>query len=240
MTKDCEFLINTAKQAAEIITDDFIVKAKGDKGDLVTNFDTEVEQFIINKIKNAYPAFSVVSEELNSDKPLADNCFVIDPIDGTVNFAHHIPLWGIMIACVKAGKTVAAVIFMPKLNELYYADKTGAYLNDKKISVSSLPVEKSIYSLEGRGLKPLREAMKKYSKHPRALGNACSPFSWVAAGRMEGMVLAYDTVWDYLPGQYIVKQAGGFIYNAPGLHIAANSKELLKVFKKEAEQTIKS
>jgi len=234
MTKELEFLIKTAKEAADIITDDFIVKAKDDNGDLVTNFDTEVEQFIISRIKKEYPAFSVISEELNGDKPLADNCFVIDPIDGTVNFAHHLPLWGIMIACIKAGKTAASVIYMPKLNEFYYADGTGAYLNDKKIHVSSLPTEKCMYDLEGRNLKTLRENMRKHSKHPRALGCACAPFAWVAAGRLEGMVITYDTVWDYIPGQFLVEQAGGFTYNAPGLHIAANSRELLNILRQES------
>ena len=133
MTKDLLFLIDTVKKASEMITEDFTVKAKGKKGDLVTNFDFEIEKFIIAEINKEYKNFTIVSEEFNKDATLQDNCFTIDPIDGTINFAHNIPLWGIQVGLIREGKTCAAVIFLPKLNELYSADETGAYLNGKKI-----------------------------------------------------------------------------------------------------------
>ena len=95
MTKELKFLIDTVKEASKLITEEFEVKAKDNKGDLVTNFDYEVEQFMINEIKKAYPNFNIVSEEFNSNEGLTDNCFTIDPIDGTINFANNIPLWGI-------------------------------------------------------------------------------------------------------------------------------------------------
>lgn len=121
MNKDLEFLIDLVKSASLLINDDFEIKAKGNNGDLVTNFDFEIEKFIIEKINKIYPDFSIVSEEYNSENDLTDNCFTIDRIDGTINFTNNIPLWGIQVACIRNKKTCAAVIYLPKINELFYA-----------------------------------------------------------------------------------------------------------------------
>ena len=147
MTKETEFLIEICKSAAALITDDFETTVKGDKDELVTDFDTAVERFLIDEIKKEYPQFDIVSEEYNPVTQLTENCFVIDPIDGTRNFSLGIPLWGIQVACIKNGKTCAAVIFLPRLNELYHADESGAYCNGKKIRVSSRLAEKCLYSM---------------------------------------------------------------------------------------------
>jgi len=88
MTKDLEFLLRICKQAGELVTDDFAVKSKGGGTDLVTSFDYEIEQFIINQIKKEYPNFGIISEEFNPKAKLTANCFTVDPLDGTVNFAH--------------------------------------------------------------------------------------------------------------------------------------------------------
>ena len=77
MEKDTKFLIEIVKQALNLITQEFEVKAKDNKGDLVTNFDYEIEKFIIDKIKQNYPQFDIVSEEFNSQNGLTKNCFVI-------------------------------------------------------------------------------------------------------------------------------------------------------------------
>ena len=76
MNKELEFIIDTVKGAASLITDEFEVKAKDDKGDLITNFDLEVEQYIIDKIKENYPSFSIISEEFNTNGTVTDNCFI--------------------------------------------------------------------------------------------------------------------------------------------------------------------
>ena len=144
MNKDTRFLIDLVKNANKLITDEFEVKAKGNDGDLVTNFDLEIENYMIEQIKENYPDFTIVSEEYNSDNNLTDNCFTIDPIDGTINFANRLPLWGIQVACIRNGKTCSSVIFLPKLNELYYADETGAFLNGEKIQVNNLSTKNGI------------------------------------------------------------------------------------------------
>ena len=215
MSKDLEFLINLVKEASLLITDDMHVKAKDDKGDLVTNFDYEIEKFIIDNIKKNYPEFSIVSEEFNSENELTDNCFTIDPIDGTINFANEIPLWAIQVACIKNGKTVAAVIYLPKLNELYSADEGGAFFNGNKIMQGQVK-------------------MSKISRHSRNFYCAAVNFAWTACGRLSGTIFLKDTAWDYVPGQFIVEKAGGVVYNEKRAHIAANSKEFVNMLKDNA------
>lgn len=229
MTKELEFLIRTVKGASLLITDEFEVKAKDDKGDLVTNFDYEVEQFIIDAIKKEYSDFDIISEELNTNNKLTDNCFTIDPIDGTINFAHHVPLWAIQVACIKDGKTCAAVIYLPKLNELYYADENGAFLNDKKISVNKMTVDRGLYSIEGPDNVFSEYKIKKINRNYRDFHCAAINFAFVASGRLSATNFTWKTLWDYVPGMYIVEKAGGVIYNDEKFHIAANTNEFLQL-----------
>ena len=228
MTDELAFLIETVKNASELITEEFEVKAKDANGDLVTNFDYEVEQFIMEAIKKEYPSFTIVSEEFNNNEGLTDNCFTIDPIDGTINFAHNVPLWAIQVACIKDGKTCAAVIYLPKLNELYYADKNGAFLNDKKIFVNKMKVDRGLYTVEGPGNILGEYKMGKINRNYRDFHCAAVNFAFVASGRLSATNFVWDTLWDYIPGQYIVEKAGGVIYNDTKMHIAANSDEFLK------------
>ena len=234
MSDDLKFLIDVVKGASLLITEEFEINAKGEDGDLVTNFDFEVEQYIIEKIKQNYPDFSIVSEEFNCEKELTDNCFTIDPIDGTINFANALPLWGIQIACIRNRKTCAAVIYMPKMNELYYADESGAYMNGKPIKVNSLNSKKGLYSVEGPKRLPVQVKMRQINRHCRDFFCSAVNYAWVACGRLSATIFIYDTFWDYIPGQYIVEKAGGVIYNEKGVHIAANNNEFLQVMKDSA------
>lgn len=228
MTDELAFLIETVKNASKLITEEFEVKAKDSNGDLVTNFDYEVEQFIMEAIKKEYPNFTIVSEEFNNNEGITDNCFTIDPIDGTINFAHNVPLWAIQVACIKDGKTCAAVIYLPKLNELYYADKNGAFLNDKKIFVNKMKVDRGLYTVEGPGNILGEYKMRKVNRNYRDFHCAAVNFAYVASGKLSATNFVWDTLWDYIPGQYIVEKAGGVIYNDTKMHIAANNDEFLK------------
>lgn len=238
MSKDLEFLIEVVKEASHLINSEFEVKAKDDKGDLVTNFDYEIEKFIIDRIKKEYPTFSIISEEFNSNNTLTDNCFTVDPIDGTINFAHNIPLWGIQAACIRNKKTCAAVIYLPKLNELYYADENGAFLNDEPISVNNYGVDKGLYStigLEGPGIE---FDDPKIKHHYRNFHSAAVSLAYVACGRLSATNCVWNTLWDYTPGEFIVERAGGIVYNESGMHIAANNEEFLSFMKKSSSANI--
>ena len=235
MTKDLEFLKNTVKEASELITDEFQVKSKGGYGDLVTNFDFEIEKFIIDKINKEYPNFTIISEEFNKDAKLTDNCFTIDPIDGTINFANGLPLWGIQVALIKNSKTVAAVIYLPKLNEFYCADESGAYLNGKKIKVNDkLKPSQCLYVIEGKKRTRATERMISHRSHARWIGSAAVDYSWVASGKLGGTIFRNESAWDYVPGMYICKQAGAYTYDEKDCHIASCNKEFADILKKDA------
>ena len=137
MTKDLKFLIKIAKQASKLVTDSFMVNAKDENNDLITDFDLEIEKFLIQKLNKQYPDYKIISEEFNTNQKQTENYFTIDPIDGTINFANGLPLWGIQIAMVKNFKTCASVLYFPKINQLYYADESGAYFNGKLLDLST-------------------------------------------------------------------------------------------------------
>ncbi len=234
MEKITEFLTQVVIEASKLITNDFWVKAKDDKGDLVTNFDLEVEKFIISRLIANYPEYKIVSEEFNSNECYCDNFFTIDPIDGTINFANGLPFWGIQVACVKEGKPCSSVIFLPKLNELFVADSSGAYLNGEQISVSKLEAKSCLYSIESKGKLATECILNMIDCYPHQRKFYCAAleFAYVACGRLGGIGFLSDNLWDYLPGCYLVERAGGVVSHKVANHIAANSEQMLEVLTK--------
>lgn len=238
MTKELEFLIDIVKKAEEISKEVFTVKIKGGESDLVTNLDVKIEEFLIAQIKKNYPEFDIVSEEKNCNKTVSQNCFIIDPIDGTINFANNLPLWAIQVACVKDGETVACVINMPRIKEFYYADKSGAYLNGEKISVKEVPIKNSLYAIDGNNNLQAMLRMRKHSSNRRNFGGVCVSMAFTAAGRIHGAVFRSDKPWDYAPGLFLVKMAGGAIMDIPGFHAGAMNEEFLNILKLETAKKI--
>jgi len=226
-----KFLIEITKESSNLVTDKFEVKQKGDAYDLVTNLDVEVEEFLIKKINKKYPDFSIVSEEKNFNNRISENCFVIDPIDGTINFANNLPLWGIQVACIINSEVVAAVIYLPKMNELYSADKRGAFLNSTKIATNVVPIKNTLYAIDGTNNLPIMKKMRPFSSGRRNLGAVCVSMAFVSCGRLHGALFRSDKPWDYLPGLFITKMAGATICDEPGFHGAAMNKEFLDILK---------
>jgi len=249
MRTHTEFLVKTVFDSAAIIKEDFTITEKDDSGDLVTCLDLAVETYIIDKVKEAYPTFDIVSEEFNSSEDVTDNCFVIDPLDGTINFAHGLPLWGIQVAMIENKETVCSVIYLPRLGELYFADPDGAWRIDhptadmlslehaKEISVNHRSVNKTLYLVEGGYKFPALCKLNDFSRHWRFFCCTAVNSAWTACGRLGGTILRKDNVWDWLPGQYLVQQAGGFIINKKGAHIAANCEMMAELLLKDGALT---
>ena len=227
--KNVEYLIKIVKEASELIKEDFEVNNKDDKGDLVTTYDYEIEKYLINKLNEAYPTYDIVSEEFNTHNKITDNCFVIDPIDGTINFANGNPIWAIMVCMYHNGEACSSVIYAPKLNELYYADETGAYLNDEKISVKELPIDRCLYSIDCGQKDNTIKKINEYTRHYRFYACAGISYAYIASGRLSGYLFRKENPWDYAAGMFLAKQAGAYTHDEEGLHIAACSKELLEV-----------
>ena len=233
MNKDTKYLIDMIIEASKIITPEFEIKAKNDQGELVTNFDYEIENFIISKLKERYPKFEIVSEEFNSRKAITKDCFVIDPIDGTDNFAHGVPLWGIQVACIKDEKPCCSVIFLPKLNELYYADNSGAFLNGQRIFVKQWQFKQAMFAIEGGNKLPSFARLFAKTRNIRINNAHCVNLAWTACGKYSGAIFKKDNCWDYIPGEYLVEQAGGIIIDEPETHIAASNLEFANILKQE-------
>ncbi len=226
MTKDLKFLIKIVKQASKLITTNVQVSPKDDKGDLVTNCDFEVERFLIDKIKKNYPNFDIISEEFGKTEKLTENCFTIDPIDGTINFANGLPLWGIQVGCIRNGKTCAAVIYLPAMKDIFYADEAGAYKNGKPIHVCNLKPESVLYVGE-----------KKFSSEKenhllrRELFSSAVFFAWLSCGRLGAYIFSKNLhSWDCVPGIFIAEQAGAVYCENKKFKIVANSLETVKYF----------
>ena len=228
-----EFLKRIIGEAEKISQKHFEVHQKDDEGDLVTNHDVEIEKYLITEIQKNYPSYTIVSEEFNPNNHATDNCFIIDPIDGTINFANGLPLWGIQIACRKNGTTIACVIDLPKLGEFYYADETGAYLNDQKISVKEVPIKNTLYSVVGDDSAHGTKKMQSYSTNYRNLGAMCVTLSFVASGRLHGASCRIENPWDYEPGIFLCKMAGAKTKNIKGFHAAAMNQDFLNILEKE-------
>ena len=225
------------KQAAKMTTKPFNIYDKDDFGDVVTDIDKQVEEFVIAKLNQKYPDFEIVSEEYNPDHQTTENCFIIDPIDGTKNFAAGIPLWGMQAAAMQDGEVVASVIYLPKFDEMYYADCDGAFLNGVRLEMTeAIKNKRPIYDLEcGDKLSALAQLEKEVSRNFRYIASAAVGYAWVAAGRMSGFMLRKDTKWDYMPGLYLVKMAGGCTYDEPGAHIGTTNQKLLDILSKYPE-----
>lgn len=232
MQKITKFLCGIVQQAAKITNKSFNVYAKKESGDIVTDvvtdIDKEVESFLIEKLNHKYPEFDIVSEEFNPDHDLTSSCFIIDPIDGTKNFAVDIPLWGIQIAAIEDGEVISAVIYLPKLNELYYADCDGAFLNGDLLEISpNHQALTPVYAVEDGNA--LMQMVKEVGYACRYIGASSVLLAWVAAGRLSGYCLRNRKVWDFVPGMYLVKMAGGYTNDDPVLHIAATNEKMFEI-----------
>ena len=229
MQKLTKYLCGIVQQAAKLTKKSFNIYSKDDFGDIVTDIDKAVETFLIEKLNQKYPEFDIVSEEFNPNSQATSYYFVIDPIDGTINFAAGLPLWGIQIAAVKNCETIASVIYLPKLNELYYADCDGAFLNGIRLEIIPETQNcKRLFSVDGKGLpKLLQKGEDVNHRNYRLFGAASVAYAWAAAGRHKGYCLCVDNKWDYMPGMYLVKMAGGVIKDEPGHHAAATNQATL-------------
>ena len=220
-------LKNTLKKAAhagaaEILrffNADFKISNKEGVNNLVTEADHASEKAIIEVIRNEFPGHQLLGEE--SGKLVQDSNYkwIIDPIDGTVNFAHGIPLNCVSIAIEKEGEIIFGAVYNPHLNEFFFAEKgNGATLNEKPIAVSTeSQVLKSClvtgfpYTYINLPDGPL-EIFEKFIRKGipvRRLGSAAIDLCWVACGRFDGFYEHKLEPWDSAAGYLIVEEAGG-------------------------------
>ncbi|AIE60014.1 inositol monophosphatase family protein [Bacillus methanolicus] len=187
--------------------------------DLVTEMDIWTENFLLNKIRQHYPGHSILTEESGIHNGEEGYKWVIDPIDGTTNYAHGFPLFCISIAVQQNGDTVIGVVYVPALNELYEAVKgQGAFLNGRPIQVSSRKKLNQSVVTTGfpydRATEPnnnVRHFVNVVTKvrDIRRTGSAAYDLCQVAAGRFDGYWELKLNPWDIEAGMLLVNEAKG-------------------------------
>jgi myo-inositol-1(or 4)-monophosphatase len=217
----------------------FTVALKG-KRDPVTSVDIRSEKMIIGAIRQKYPAHGFLAEE--GDDCKADFLWVIDPLDGTVNYARGIPCFSISIALTYQLKPILGIVYDPCLKQMFWAEKgKGSFLNGRRISVSEKTLLKDSFITTGfpykleSVLNPLLALLKYLIKNTfavRRMGSAALDLAYVAAGFTEGHIEYFLKPWDVAAGILIVEEAGGKItlpQNSiflvmKGITIASNGK----------------
>jgi len=215
----------------------FTVSSKTNINDLVTEADHASEKAIIETIQKNHPDHFILSEETGEIKTTSEYKWIIDPIDGTINFANGIPICCVSIGLEKAGEIIMGSVYNPFMNELFVAEKKmGATLNNKKILVSnkanvgnSCLVTGFPYTyLESKnGPLEIFSALIRKAIPVRRLGSAAIDLCWVAAGRFDGYFEHHLQTWDSAAGFLMVKEAGGKVTDFSGNDYSVYQKQIL-------------
>lgn len=205
----------------------FTVESKEGKQNLVTEYDKLSEKYIIEAISQKFPSHNFLAEESgNSGDSSSPITWVIDPLDGTVNFAYGIPFFSVSIAAMQNEDVLVGVVYNPLLHELFFAEKgKGAYLNGKKISVSTKSdLEQSLvatgfpYNVDSNPENCIGHVAKFLEKGIpiRRLGSAALDLSYVACGRFDAFWEVSLQPWDIAAGRLLVQEAGGKVSHYDG------------------------
>lgn len=235
-----EFAIETARKSGELVMDYF----KKDKleyerkgyNDIATVADFESEKLIMKAIKENYPDHEILAEESGGHENGSNYRWLIDPIDGTTNFKHRLPVFCISIALEAKGDIYTGVVYNPYINEMFVAEiGKGAYLNGNQIKVSDTDTKE--FSLYTTGFMPDSEIMQKNLKvfrhfmdtgHlVRRFGSAAVDLCYTAAGRFDGFWEFGLKPWDIAAGILIVKEAGGKVTDIHNKEIRVDSKSIV-------------
>jgi len=209
------------------------------KGDinLVTEMDTRAERVVVETLLHAYPDHGILAEEeatIEKDSPFR---WIIDPLDGTTNYAHGYPCFAVSLALESAGEVIAGVVYDPMREELFSASKgLGAHLNGRPIGVSS--IDSLIQSLLATGFPYDRRVHEKNnlnhfnellmaSQEVRRDGSAALDLCSVAAGRFDGFWELKLKPWDVAAGILIVREAGGTVSDFNGRPSRIHDQEIV-------------
>ena len=236
-------MVNACRKAAKPLIRDFgeieklQVSLKG-PGDFVTLSDKKVEKILIDELQKARPEYSILSEEAGEIKNQEEFKWIIDPIDGTANFLHGIPHFGISIGLEQMNEIICGIIFDPIKDEIFAAEKgNGSYINNQRMRVSSRSKLKDCLIATGgpkRNLKDREIDLKDYEKFSskvdvpiRKMGSASLDMAYVAAGRFDGFWQRNLNYWDIAAGIILVKEAGGYVTDFKGDSKYIENKNIL-------------
>ena len=226
-------MVQAATKAGRSLAKDFgevenlQVSVKG-PADFVSNADKRAEEIVFNELQKARPTYSFLGEEGTEVKGSdGQHRWIVDPLDGTTNFLHGIPMFACAIALERNNEIVASVIYNPAMEELFTAEKGGgAWLNDRKrLRVANrkhLADAVVVTGINSRGraldllqLKQMAQVVPAVSGIRRT-GSASTDLAWLAAGRFDGYWEAGLAPWDVAPGLLMLREAGGTMTDYAG------------------------
>ena len=228
-----------AREAGKLLMEKFHQHVKVEykhEADLVTDADRKSEALILKRIRARWPKHNVIGEEGSRVAVGSDYCWLVDPLDGTTNFAHGFPMFCISLALERNSKRVAGVIYNPTRDELFAAEKGGgAYLNNKKIQVSSISQVGECLVATGLPSYKRQESLNVFFSHQMTLrthavrntGSAALDLAYVACGRLDAFWESNLKPWDTAAGVLIVEEAGGRVSNFRGRPFKVRGRETL-------------
>ena len=232
ISANLNLMIKACEKASKVLIRDFgelekLQVSKKGPHDFVTNSDIKTEKIIIDELNKGRPNYSIISEENGIEKNKdSKNTWVIDPIDGTINFLHGLPHFAISIALKTNDEIISGLIFDPIKNEMFYAEKdNGAYFNNHRIKVSKKnDINECLFATNNK-------ISEKIDLTIRKTGSAALDMAYVAAGRFDGFFQNNLNLWDIAAGIILVKEAGGImndinLSNYKNLNVIASSSNI--------------
>jgi myo-inositol-1(or 4)-monophosphatase len=234
-------IIEIAKQAGSVVREgfgkNFKIDYKTSENNLVTEVDKASEKLITDFITKKYPVHSILAEEGSGTKNNSEYLWVVDPLDGTTNFAHGLPIFSVSIGVQKNNVTIAGVVYDVMNDIVYSAEKdSGAFAGSQKMIVNrtsklehSLLVTGFPYNIAENPENAFQkfEALTRKARGVRRLGSAAIDFCFVASGIFEGFWEVHLHPWDLCAGKLIVEEAGGLVTDFKGNEIDIYSKKIL-------------
>ena len=234
-------MIKACEKASKVIIRDFgeienlQVSKKGPR-DFVTKTDKRVEKILIDELSKSKKNYSFITEETGKILNKNKNIFwLIDPIDGTINFLHGVPHFAISVALEVDGEIVIGLIFDPIKNEIFYAEKNnGSYVNNNRVRVSKkTDINECLFASNNEGIKSIHPKL-----NIRNSGCAALDLAYVGCGRFDGYFHNNINIWDIAAGKIIIEEAGGKVndiskFNLNKINIRAGNPNIYdKMLKK--------
>jgi len=234
--------VEAAKQAGTFLRESVgkvksIEQKLGQARNLVSEIDKGSEAMIVRMIKERHPGHDVLAEESGAHGTPSEYRWIIDPLDGTTNFLHGVPIFSVTISVEHKGELIAGVTYDPNRDELFTAQEgSGAYLNGSKIHVTStssliegLLVTGFPYDLADRydGILEHFNNFALAAQGVRRLGSAALDLAYVAAGRFDGFWEVSLNPWDIAAGVLLVKEAGGKVSDLLGAPLSIYQKQVV-------------
>ena len=224
-----EFIKNITREAGLAVLEKFkkvgVAYTKSNIGDVVTEADLISNNLIVDAIKKEYPNHGIISEEIAATDIDAEYVWIIDPLDGTRNFATKTPLFGIMVALTKNKVVQLSAIFDPVHNEFFFAKiGGGTFLNGEKINCSETKEWEHSFGCANASLSsgrvPYFEAVLRVAKEKSfwmsGFGSVATASTYMADGRRDWYYSAGAKIWDYAPASLIMSEAGCVVTNTKG------------------------